>query len=94
MTDLICKIMHGSHLYGTNTENSDLDYKGIYLPSKKEYFTQQVKKCIDHSTNKSNTINWTIKRMSWKTEHNSCCSWERSPVCLSEWDNARYRDDG
>jgi hypothetical protein len=29
----LCKF--GSHLYGTNTPDSDVDYKGIFLPSKK-----------------------------------------------------------
>ncbi len=24
---------HGSHLYGTNTPNSDVDYKGVFLPN-------------------------------------------------------------
>lgn len=28
----IAKILHGSHLYGLNTENSDKDYKGIFIP--------------------------------------------------------------
>lgn len=28
----ICKMTHGSHLYGLNTESSDKDYKGIFLP--------------------------------------------------------------
>jgi hypothetical protein len=29
----IVKMVHGSHLYGLNTENSDTDYKGVFLPS-------------------------------------------------------------
>lgn len=28
----IVEMAHGSHLYGLETENSDMDYKGIYLP--------------------------------------------------------------
>lgn len=32
----ILEIKFGSHLYGTNTENSDLDLKGIYLPTARE----------------------------------------------------------
>jgi hypothetical protein len=27
----IVMTVHGSHLYGTNTENSDVDYKGLYI---------------------------------------------------------------
>jgi len=32
--NLILKVMVGSHLYGTNTENSDKDYIGIFIPNK------------------------------------------------------------
>lgn len=39
----------GSHLYGTNSEFSDTDYKGIYLPSKEDYFLQSVKKTISQN---------------------------------------------
>ena len=30
--ELIYLTQFGSHLYGTNTENSDLDYRGIFIP--------------------------------------------------------------
>lgn len=30
---LLYLTMYGSHLYGTNTENSDIDLKGIFMPS-------------------------------------------------------------
>lgn len=29
----ICKMVFGSYLYGTNTEYSDQDFKGVYLPT-------------------------------------------------------------
>lgn len=32
----ILEMKFGSHLYGTNTPNSDLDYKAIYLPTARE----------------------------------------------------------
>jgi predicted nucleotidyltransferase len=32
----IVEIKFGSHLYGTNTESSDLDIKGIYLPTARQ----------------------------------------------------------
>jgi predicted nucleotidyltransferase len=35
----ILQIKSGSHLYGTNTENSDIDYLGIYVPSYYELLT-------------------------------------------------------
>lgn len=30
---LIYLSQHGSHLYGLNTENSDLDFRGVYIPT-------------------------------------------------------------
>ena len=35
---LVLEIISGSHLYGTNTEDSDKDYVEIILPSDKEVF--------------------------------------------------------
>lgn len=32
--NLILKVLTGSHLYGTNTESSDKDYVGIFIPDK------------------------------------------------------------
>jgi len=40
--NIIAKIKFGSHLYGTNTENSDLDYKGIYLPTIDDLILQKA----------------------------------------------------
>jgi hypothetical protein len=42
----ILEIKFGSHLYGTNTPNSDLDFKGIYLPSAREIVLGNYKKTI------------------------------------------------
>lgn len=55
--EILCKIRHGSHLYGTNTPESDLDYKGVYLPSFDEVILGNYKSEIDLSTNKSNQKN-------------------------------------
>ena len=30
---LIYLSQYGSHLYGLNTENSDLDFRGVYIPT-------------------------------------------------------------
>jgi predicted nucleotidyltransferase len=49
----ILEIKFGSHLYGTNTENSDLDFKGIYLPTAREIVLGQVKKTIASSRPKA-----------------------------------------
>lgn len=36
--NLILKVRVGSHLFGTNTPDSDLDYEGIFMPSKQLLF--------------------------------------------------------
>lgn len=42
----------GSHLYGTNTETSDTDYKGVYLPSNDDMLLCRSKKTLNnHSEN-------------------------------------------
>ena len=55
--NILAKIKFGSHLYGTASENSDLDYKGIYMPSLEDILLGRVKKSINLSTNKSNQKN-------------------------------------
>lgn len=47
----------GSHLYGTADGNSDLDYKGIFLPSKESLLLKQDIQHIKLDTNNSNTAN-------------------------------------
>jgi len=42
--NLICEIKFGSHLYGTNTEASDEDYKGIFLPPVEDIFLGRIPK--------------------------------------------------
>ena len=44
--EIIVKMKFGSHLYGTNTEKSDLDYKGIYLPDARDILLCRVKNSI------------------------------------------------
>ena len=36
-------VRHGSHAYGTNTETSDEDFKGVAIPPK-EYFLGALKR--------------------------------------------------
>jgi len=51
---ILVKAQAGSHLFGTNTENSDMDYKGIYIPDKKDIYlgkvedTYQIKRSKEH----------------------------------------------
>jgi hypothetical protein len=48
----IMEMRFGSHLYGTNTENSDLDMKAIYIPSAREIILGNYKKTITVTRNK------------------------------------------
>lgn len=40
----------GSHLYGTDTPQSDVDFKGIYMPTKNQIFSAKFPKSISTST--------------------------------------------
>jgi len=45
----IVEIKFGSYLYGTNTPNSDLDFKGIYLPTAREICLEKVARNVSTS---------------------------------------------
>lgn len=47
----------GSHLYGTNTENSDKDYKGLFLPSIKKLVLDEKVNSISLTTGENNSKN-------------------------------------
>jgi len=53
----IVKMIFGSNLYGTNTPDSDQDFKGIYLPSPSECYLGKIQKSINTSTGKNNFKN-------------------------------------
>lgn len=55
--NVVVKCIAGSHLFGTNTINSDTDYKGVYLPEPKDILLGKVKSSINTGTNKTNTKN-------------------------------------
>jgi len=68
--NIIFETIYGSHLYGCSHENSDVDYKGIYLPTIEDLILQKVKPTTNKSTNKSSNKNtkddvdieyWTIQ---------------------------------
>lgn len=40
----VVKMLFGSHLYGTATETSDTDYKGVFLPTREQVLLQRVPK--------------------------------------------------
>jgi hypothetical protein len=45
----LVELKFGSHLYGTDTPNSDLDLKGIYLPEAKDILLGRYKKTVASS---------------------------------------------
>lgn len=54
---IILLMKFGSHLYGTNTPESDIDYKGVYMPTKEEIFLNKIPKCIQFSSGDPNAKN-------------------------------------
>ena len=55
--DLIVKMKFGAHLYGTATASSDLDYKGVFLPGRREILLGRIPKCRSFSTGDSTSKN-------------------------------------
>ncbi len=53
----VVKIQFGSHLYGTDTPESDKDYKGIFIPSKEQTYLGKIPKCIRESSGDDNSKN-------------------------------------
>lgn len=50
---LIAEMRFGSHLYGTATPLSDVDYKGVYLPDARAILLQRVQNTISRSRAKA-----------------------------------------
>lgn len=48
----ICQIKFGSHLYGTNTPESDVDYKAIYLPTPRQIVLGNYPKTVNQGRKK------------------------------------------
>jgi len=51
--ELVVTIKFGSHLYGTNTPLSDIDYKSVYLPTAREIILQRVPDSVQIGTKRS-----------------------------------------
>lgn len=49
----LCKF--GSHLYGTATENSDVDIKGIFFPTKEQCFLNRIPKSVNYNSKSGNS---------------------------------------
>ena len=54
---IIVKMKFGAHLYGTATSDSDVDYKGIFMPTKDEVLLGRIPKSHSHSTGKDESKN-------------------------------------
>ena len=50
---MIVKMIFGSHLYGCATETSDMDYKGIYLPTRKQAYLGKIPKSYNSGPKKA-----------------------------------------
>jgi len=53
----IVRMVFGSHMYGLNTPDSDMDYKGIYLPELDDLLLGTAAKHISHSTGDDSSKN-------------------------------------
>jgi len=51
--EIVVHMIFGSHLYGTNTPDSDTDYKGIFLPSREQVFLGKIPKSYSTSPKKT-----------------------------------------
>jgi len=50
-------MIFGAHLYGTATPDSDVDYKGIFLPTKEELLLGRIPKSHNYSTGREESRN-------------------------------------
>ena len=55
--EMIVKLIFGSHLYGTSTLESDKDYKGIFMPTKKQIFLGNIPKSYNETTKQGSEKN-------------------------------------
>lgn len=54
---VLVKCVAGSHLFGTNTENSDKDYKGVYIPDADSILLGNYKDSKQYTTGDENSKN-------------------------------------
>jgi hypothetical protein len=55
--NIVVKMKFGAHLYGTATSDSDIDFKGVFLPSKEEVLLGRIPKSLNYSTGSSDRKN-------------------------------------
>ncbi len=68
---LLYLVQFGSHLYGTNTQHSDTDYKGIFLPDIANLVLEQQCRSITHHTGSDakKNISGDIDIDLWSLQH-------------------------
>jgi len=54
---IVVHMMFGSHLYGTNNDDSDVDYKGVFLPAYEDILLSRVNKSYSFNTKTGNDKN-------------------------------------
>lgn len=55
--NIIVKMKFGAHLYGTATPDSDVDYRGVFLPSKEQVLMGRIPKSFNFSTGNNESRN-------------------------------------
>jgi len=58
--ETIVKMIFGSHLYGLDTPKSDMDYKGVFMPSYNKILLGRIQKNVTTSTGKDHSKNTTV----------------------------------
>lgn len=54
--------LYGSHLYGLNTPNSDMDYKGVYIPKLGDLVFRNYKDTIENQTKEVDTTFYALPK--------------------------------
>lgn len=97
---LVMKCIHGSHLYGCSTPDSDTDYKGIFIPDMDDVLLGRAPKHINSSTgndqsrNSNGDVDDTLYSLT--TFIDMCCSGETIAIDMIHIDrenpNLLHRD--
>jgi predicted nucleotidyltransferase len=49
----IVKVVFGSHLYGTSDESSDHDFKGVFMPTRKQIYLGKIPNSVSNNSKKN-----------------------------------------
>lgn len=63
----IFKCQFGSHIYGTNIETSDLDYKAIFIPDARDIVLQKAVKHLQQNTKKGSDTRNTAEDIDFES---------------------------